>query len=55
MMLYSLAAAHGTPCIPSLLKFTTDQQSHVRALLILMHAAIEVVYINTFHGMFVVC
>ena len=37
--MYSLAVAHGTPCI-------TDQQSHVGALLILMHAAIQVVYIN---------
>ena len=54
MMLYSLAVVHGTPCIPSLTKFT-DHQSHARALLILTHAAIQVVYINTFRGMFVVC
>ena len=33
----------------------TDQQSLVPALLILTHAAIQVVYINTFCGMFVVC
>ena len=30
----------------------TDQQSHTCALLILMHTAIQVVYINTFCGMF---
>ena len=32
MMLYSLAVIHGTPCILSLLKFTTDQQSHTRII-----------------------
>ena len=36
------------------IKFT-DQSSHTGALLILKYAAIQVVYINTFHGMFVVC
>ena len=52
MMMYSLAVVHGTPCIPSLSSLIN---SHARALLILMHAAIQVVYINTFRGMFVVC
>ena len=33
------------PCI-------TDQQSHTGALLILTHAAIQVVYINTLREMF---
>ena len=33
----------------------TDQQSRVGALLILTYMAIQVVCINTFHGMFVVC
>ena len=55
MMLYSLAVVHGTPCIPSLLKFTDHQSGYARALLIQTHAAIQVVYINTFRGMFVVC
>ena len=32
MMLYSLAVIHGIPCIPSLLKFTTDQQSRARII-----------------------
>ena len=31
------------------------QQSRAGALLILTYAAIQVVYINTFHGMFVIC
>ena len=33
----------------------TDHQSHACALLILTHAVIQVVYINIFCGMFVVC
>ena len=52
MMLYSLAVVHGMPCIPSLSSLIARV---TRALLILTHAAIQVVYINTFCGMFVVC
>ena len=51
MMLYSLAVIHGTPCIPSLSLLIT-RVMHARALLIQTHAAIQVVYINTFRGMF---
>ena len=45
--MYSLAVIYGTPSI-------TDQQSHESALLLLTHAAIQVVDINSFCGMFVV-
>ena len=54
MMMHSLAVIHGTPCLYPFTKFT-DQQSHTCALLNLTHVAIQVVYINTFHEMFVVC
>ena len=52
MMLYSLAVVHDMPCIPSLSSLITRVTC---ALLIPMHEAIQVVYINTFRGMFVVC
>ena len=32
-----------------------NQQCHACALLILMHASIQVIYINPFCGMFVIC
>ena len=51
MMMYSLAVVHGRPCIPSL---SLPINSHMGALLILTYAAVQVVYINTFHEIFVV-
>ena len=52
MMMYSLAVIHGMPCIPSLSSLV---KSYAGTLLVLTHAAIQVVYINTFRGMFMVC
>ena len=40
----SLAVVHGMPCIPSLSSLIN---SHAGALLILMHVAIQIFYINT--------
>ena len=50
----NINSSHSWHALHPFTKFT-DQQSHASALSILPHAAIQVVYVNTFHGMFVVC
>ena len=44
MMMYSLAVAHGTPCMPSLSSLINRVLNSVDALFILTHVAIQVVY-----------